>query len=282
MSAGNVLERRLASVGLVVLFVLLGVFAVSPIVTLIVASFKPAQEIMRYGLNLRLDPELLSLKNYAFLFSGKSLYLTWYGNSLLITAIFTVLCLFFSSMVGYAFAVYRFRFRNVLFALVLVTMMIPLEIIILPLYKLMISLKLINNIWGVILPFVVAPLPVFFFRQYAGGLPKDYLDAGRVDGCTEFGIFFRIMVPLMAPAFSSMLILQSLFSWNNFLWPLIVLKTNEQFTIPIGLATLLTPYGNNYDMLISGAVLAIIPIMIVFLFFQRYFIEGMTAGGVKG
>src|SRR5690606_19072811 len=145
-----------------------------------------------------------------------------------------------------------------------------------------ISLKLINNMWGIILPFMVAPLPIFFFRQYAGGLPKDFLDAGRVDGCTEFGMFFRIMVPLMAPAFSSMLILQSLFSWNNFLWPLIVLRTNEQLTIPIGLATLLTPSGNNFDMLISGAVLAIVPILIVFLFFQKYFIEGMTAGGIKG
>jgi arabinosaccharide transport system permease protein len=282
MSAGNVLERRLASVGLVVLFALLGLFAVSPIATLIVASFKPAQEMMRYGLNLRLDPELLSLKNYAYLFSDESLYLIWYRNSLIISALFTVLCLFFSSMVGYALAVYRFRFRNALLTLVLVTMMIPLEIIILPLYKLSISLKLINNMWGVILPFMVAPLPIFFFRQYAGGLPKDYLDAARVDGCTEFGIFFRIMVPLMAPAFSSMLILQALFSWNNFLWPLIVLRTNEQLTIPIGLATLLTPYGNNYDMLISGAVLAIVPILIVFLFFQKYFIEGMTAGGIKG
>jgi arabinosaccharide transport system permease protein len=282
MSAGNTSRRRLASAALIVLFVLLGLFAVSPIATLIVASFKPAQEMMRYGLNLRLDPELLSLKNYAYLFSDQSLYLTWYGNSLIITAIFTVLCLFFSSMVGYALAVYRFRFRNALFALVLVTMMIPLEIIILPLYKLTISLNLINNMWGVILPFMVAPLPIFFFRQYAGGLPKDYLDAARVDGCTEFGVFFRVMVPLMAPAFSSMLILQALFSWNNFLWPLIVLRTNEQLTIPIGLATLLTPYGNNYDMLISGAVMAIVPILIVFLFFQKYFIEGMTAGGIKG
>lgn len=282
MSAGHTRHRRMLTVLLLLLFMLLGLFAVFPIVTLIVASFKPAQEMMRYGLNLRIDPELVSLKNYAYLFSERSHYVTWYKNSLLIMVLFTVLCLFFSSMVGYALAVYRFRLRNALFALVLVTMMIPLEIIILPLYKLSISLKLINNMWGIILPFMVAPLPIFFFRQYAGGLPKDFLDAGRVDGCTEFGMFFRIMVPLMAPAFSSMLILQSLFSWNNFLWPLIVLRTNEQLTIPIGLATLLTPYGNNFDMLISGAVLAIVPILIVFLFFQKYFIEGMTAGGIKG
>ncbi|WP_277536344.1 carbohydrate ABC transporter permease [Cohnella rhizosphaerae] len=271
-----------AAVLLVLLFTLFGAFAVFPIVTLIIASFKPARELMRYGLNLKIDPELFSFKNYTYLFSGESLYLTWYGNSLLITAIFTVLCLLLSSMVGYALAVYRFRLRNLVFVLVLVMMMIPIEIIILPLYKLSISLKLINSMWGIILPFAVAPLPIFFFRQYASGLPRDFLDAGRVDGCTELGMFFRIMMPLMAPAFSSMAILQALFSWNNFLWPLIVLRTNEQLTIPIGLSTLLTPYGNNFDMLISGAVLAILPILAVFLFFQKYFIEGMTAGGVKG
>lgn len=272
----------LNTVLLLLLFIVFAVFAVFPLFTLTIASFKPAQELMRFGLNLKISPEIFSFKNYTYLFSGESLYLIWYKNSLIITAVFTGLCLFLSSMVGYGLAVYNFKFRNIIFALVLVTMMVPLEIIILPLYKLSISLKLINSIWGVILPFVVAPLPIFFFRQYASGLPRDFLDAARVDGTTELGTFFRIMMPLMAPAFSSMAILQALFAWNNFLWPLIVLRTNEQLTIPIGLATLLTPYGNNFDMLISGAVMAIIPILIVFLFFQRYFIEGMTAGGVKG
>lgn len=254
---------------LLFLFIIFAAFAVFPLVTLIIASFKPAQELMRFGLNLKISPEIFSLKNYSYLFSGESLYLTWYKNSLIITAVFTVLCLFLSSMVGYGLAVYNFKFRNLIFALVLITMMVPLEIIILPLYKLSISLNLINNMWGIILPFVVAPLPIFFFRQYASGLPRDFLDAARVDGTTELGTFFRIMMPLMAPAFSSMAILQALFAWNNFLWPLIVLRTNEQLTIPIGLATLLTPYGNNFDMLISGAVMAIIPILMVFLFFQR-------------
>ncbi|MFC4808006.1 carbohydrate ABC transporter permease [Paenibacillus sp. GCM10023250] len=282
MDSRNKRKRPAITALLVLLFTVFGAFAVFPIVTLIIASFKPAQELMRFGLNLKIDPDLFSLKNYAYLFSGESLYLTWYWNSLLITAVFTALCLLLSSMVGYGLAVYQFRFRNLVFVLVLVMTMIPIEIIILPLYKLSIALKLINSIWGIILPFVVAPLPIFFFRQYAAGLPRDFLDAGRVDGCTELGTFFRIMMPLMMPAFSSMAILQALFSWNNFLWPLIVLRTNEQLTIPIGLATLLTPYGNNFDMLISGAVLAILPILAVFLFFQKYFIEGMTAGGVKG
>lgn len=272
----------LNTVVLLLVFIVFAAFALFPLVTLTIASFKPAQELMRFGLNLKISPEIFSFKNYVYLFTGDSLYLTWYKNSLIITAVYTVLCLLFSSMVGYGLAVYNFRFRNLIFALVLVTMMVPLEIIMLPLYKLAINLKLINSMWGVILPFVVAPLPIFFFRQYASGLPKDFLDAARVDGTTEFGTYFRIMMPLMAPAFSSMAILQALFCWNNFLWPLIVLRTTEQLTIPIGLATLLTPYGNNFDMLISGAVMAIIPILIVFLFFQKYFIEGMTAGGVKG
>ncbi|WP_166241341.1 carbohydrate ABC transporter permease [Paenibacillus turpanensis] len=267
---------------LLLLFIGFAVFALFPLITLTVASFKPAQELIRFGLNLRLDKELLTFDNYKHIFSPKEHYLTWYKNSILITVIYTVLCLLFSSMVGYGLAVYKFKLRNVVFVLVLVIMAVPVEIIMLPLYQLAIKLKLINNMWGVILPFIVAPLPVFFFRQYAAGLPKDFLDAGRVDGCTEYGIFFRIMMPLMLPAFSSMAILQALWSWNNFLWPLIVLNDTDKLTIPIGLSTLLTPYGNNYQVLIAGSVFAIIPVLIVFVFFQRYFIEGMTAGGVKG
>ncbi|MCR2808067.1 carbohydrate ABC transporter permease [Paenibacillus soyae] len=267
---------------LLILFIGLAVFALFPLVTLVIASFKPAQELIRFGLNLQMNADLFTWENYIEIFRLDGNYLKWYGNSILITIIFTVLSLIFSSMVGYGIAMYKFKLRNFIFVMVLVIMAIPLEIIMLPLYKLMISMKLMNNIWGVILPFVVAPLPIFFFRQYAGGLPRDFLDAARVDGCTEYGIYFRIMMPLMAPAFSSMAILQALGSWNNFLWPLIVLNSTEKLTIPIGLSTLLTPYGNNYQVLIAGACFAVIPVLIVFLFFQRYFIEGMTAGGVKG
>ena len=282
MNHTNGISLAIQRLLLILLFVLFGVFALFPIIVLFIASLKPAKELMRYGLNLDIDWDIVSFNNYASLISENSLYLTWYGNSMLITAIFTVLCLFVSSLIGYGIAMYKFRFRNLIFGLVLITMMIPIEIIMLPLYKLSINLGLINSMWGVILPFIAAPLPIFFFKQYAGGLPIDFLDAGRVDGTTEYGLFFKIMMPLMLPAFSSMAILQALFAWNNFLWPLIVLRTNEQLTIPIGLSTLLTPYGNNFDMLISGSVAAIVPILIVFLFFQRYFIEGMTAGGVKG
>lgn len=274
-----------ASLLLLLLFLVLAVFMLFPLYALFLASLKPATELFRYGLNVRLDFNLMSLENYKSIFSGVGAagnYFAWYKNSAVITTLFTLLSLLLSSMVGYGLGMYRFKGRGLIFTLVLIVMMIPVEIIILPLYKLTISLKLINTIWGVILPFVVAPLPIFFFRQFALGLPRDFMDAGRIDGCTEYGIFFRIMVPLMAPAFGAITILQAMNSWNNFLWPLIVLRTTEQFTLPIGLASFVSPLGNNYDALIAGAVLAILPILLLFLFFQRFFIEGLTVGGVKG
>ncbi|ANY68278.1 carbohydrate ABC transporter permease [Paenibacillus algorifonticola] len=270
---------------LVLLFGAFAVLALFPLFALLLASFKPASELFRYGLNVRLDFDVMTLANYKMIFSGKGgsqNYFDWYRNSLVITLLFTFLCLLLSSMVGYGLAMYRFKGRALVFTLVLAVMMIPVEIIILPLYKLSIDLLIINSIWGVILPFVVAPLPIFFFRQFAIGLPKDFMDAGRIDGCTEFGIFFRIMVPLMLPAFGAMTILQALFSWNNFLWPVIVLRSTEKFTLPIGLSGLLSPTSNNYEVLLAGSIMTIIPILVLFLFFQRFFIAGLTVGGVKG
>jgi len=270
-----------SSLFLLLLFSALSVVVLLPLYGIVLSSFKPAKEVLRFGLNLSIDFNVLSLSNYVEVFNDARYY-HWYTNSLIMAAVFTVLSLLLSSMVGYGLAAYKFRLNSIIFGLVLVVMMIPLEIIMLPLYKLTIGMGLMDNFWGAFLPFIVAPLPIFFFRQYAIGLPRDFMDAARVDGCTEIGMYFRIMMPLMAPAFSSMAILQALFSWNNFLWPLIVLRTNEKLTLPIGLATTLTPYGNNYNILIAGSVLAIIPILVFYVFFQKYFIEGMTAGGVKG
>ncbi|CAM4460631.1 arabinosaccharide transport system permease protein [Paenibacillus endophyticus] len=276
---------KLPSLLLIILFAALSVIALFPLFALFLASVKPASELFRFGLNVRLDFDVMTWANYKAIFSGKGgsqNFFDWYRNSLVITAVFTFLCLFLSSMVGYGLAMYRFKGRTLVFTLVLAVMMIPVEIIILPLYKLSIDLFIIDSIWGVILPFVVAPLPIFFFRQFAMGLPKDFMDAGRIDGCTEMGIFLRIMVPLMLPAYGAMTILQALFSWNNFLWPVIVLRSTEKFTLPIGLAGLLSPTSNNYEVLLAGSILTILPILLLFLFFQRFFIEGLTVGGVKG
>ncbi|MEK3888216.1 carbohydrate ABC transporter permease [Bacillus sp. FSL K6-3431] len=263
-------------------FVIFSFIALFPIISLLLSSFRPSSELMRNGISLTFDPSKLNIDNYTYIFIEASKYWTWYGNSLIITAITIVLSLFFSSMVGYALAVYDFKGRNFFFILVLFILMVPFEILMLPLYQLMISMQLIDTYAAVIMPAIVAPIAVFFFRQYALGLPKELMDAARIDGSTEYGIFFKIMLPLMAPSLAAMAILQGLGSWNNFLWPLIVLRSNSMFTLPIGLATLLTPYGNNYDVLIAGSVMTIIPIIFLFIFFQRYFVAGLTVGGVKG
>ena len=276
-------KNMLTSIVLILFFIAVSILFLFPLYYLVMASFKPADELFRNGLDFSINLDLMNLNNYRLLFTdGGGVYLSWYKNSLLITALYTGLGLFLSSMVGYGLGAYQFKGRNFIFLLVLFVLMMPVEILMLPLYKLMISLGMINKYSGVILPFVVSPIAVFFFRQFVSGLPKDFIDAGRIDGCTEIGIFFRIMVPLMAPAFGAMGILLAMQSWHNFIWPLIVLRTNEMLTLPIGLASMLTPYGNNYDKLIAGSVLAIIPIIIVFLFNQRAFISGLTAGGVKG
>src|SRR5699024_10357783 len=177
--------------------------------------------------------------------------------------------------VGYALALYDFIGRDLFFVLVLLILMIPFEILMFPLYQLMIDTHLINTYIAVVLPMILAPVAVFFFREYALGLPKELMHAARIDGCNESNIFFRIMLPLLLPSLSAMAILQVLGSWNNFLWPLLVLRSNDMFTLPIGLATLLTPYGNNYDVLIAGSVMTIIPTLILFIIFQRYFIAGL-------
>ncbi|MFB5661297.1 carbohydrate ABC transporter permease [Alteribacillus sp. HJP-4] len=256
--------------------------ALFPLLALLLASLKPTTELMRFGLNLQLQPELLSIDNYLFLFTEGSIYFRWFFNSLLVSFFTTVLALFFSSLVGYSIAMYDFKGKGIVFLLVLVVMMVPFEILMLPLFNLMSFLGLINSYTGVVLPMIVYPLAVFFFRQYSLGLPKELMDAARIDGSTEYGIFFKIMAPLMTPAYGTMAILIAMFSWNNFLWPLIVLRTTDMATLPIGLAGLLSPYGNNYDILISGSIITVLPIIIVFLFAQKYFISGITAGGVKG
>lgn len=269
------------SVGLTVGMILIAVCALFPVYFLLVASLQPTQYMFSRGLSLVLG-DMATTVNYLTLFAYRDgLYFIWYLNSALITVSQTVFSLFFSSMAGYALGVYRFRGRGLVFTLVLLVMMIPLEIIMLPLYKLSIAMNTINTIAGVILPFILSPICIFFFQQFVSGIDDSFMEAGRIDGCTEFGIYFRIMVPLMKPAFGAMTILLVMNSWNGFLWPLIVLRTNKNLTLPIGLASLISSSAEKMEVLLPGAVLSILPIVIVFLFNQHKFIDGLTAGGVK-
>ncbi|MCM1123211.1 MAG: carbohydrate ABC transporter permease [Eubacterium sp.] len=278
-------KRTILTVIATVFFAVLSFIIVFPLIAGLIASFRPGTELIRRGLSVDLDFSTMTLANYKYLFGNNvdgHKYFMWYKNSLILTAISVVGTLFICYIVAYGLTMYNYKIKNFLFFLVIATMMVPFEILILPLYKEMISLNLIDTIAGVVLPGICGASTIFFFRQYMTGLPKELLDAGRIDGATEYGICFKIMLPITKPAFAAMSILSAMGAWNNVLWPMLVFRSAEKFTLPIGLNTLLTPYGNNYDVLIAGSMFGIIPVFIVFLCFQRYFIEGMTAGAVKG
>ena len=265
------------------LMVILAIIAMLPFAFMFLSSLKPGQEMLRKGLSLTFEPGISSFSNYSALNTYRDgIYWQWYKSSAIIMVLQTVIGLFFGSFVGYGLAMYDFKGKNLVFTLVLVVMMIPFEILLLPLYRMLIRAKMTDSYFGVVMPYLVPPFMVFFFRQYVLGLPKELLEAGRIDGCTDYGVFFRIMVPIMIPAFGAMTILSCMNSWNNLLWPLIVLSTNEKFTIPIGMGTTITPYGNAFDVLMPGAVMAVVPIVILYLFAQKTFIAGLTAGSVKG
>ena len=257
--------------------------AMLPFAFMFCSSLKPGEEMLRHGLSLSIEPGVSSFGNYNALNTYRDgIYWQWYKSSVIIMILQTVIGLFFGSLVGYGLAMYDFKGRNLIFTLVLVVMMIPFEILLLPLYRMLIRVKMTDKYFGVVLPYLVPPFMIFFFRQYVLGMPKELLEAGRIDGCTDYGVFFRIMVPIMIPAFGAMTILSGMNSWNNLLWPMIVLSTNEKFTIPIGMGTTITPYGNAYDVLMPGAVMAVVPIIIIYLCAQKTFIAGLTAGSVKG
>lgn len=267
---------------LFLLFSVVAFFIIFPFYAITLASFKPGEDLIRYGLNVQLDFSVMSFDNFKFLFTGDHDYFIWFRNSLFLTAAQVFTTLIVSSFVAYGFAAYDFKGKNFLFTLVLLTMMVPFEILLMPLYKLIFDLNLINSYWAIILPGVTNAAAIFFFRQYLLGVPHAIIDSGRVDGASEYSIFFRLIMPIMKPSFAAMGIMVGMASWNNLLWPFIVLSDDQKYTLPIGLKTLLTPYGNNYDLLIVGSFFAILPIFILFLLFQKYFINGMTAGAVKG
>lgn len=269
-------------IGILLIFTILFLVIMLPFYAITLASFKPGEDLIRYGLNLRFDLNIMSFDNFVFLFTGDHSYFMWFRNSMVLTIVQVLLTLFVSAFVSYGFAAYEFKGKNFLFICVLLIMMVPFEILLLPLYKLMFDLKLINTYSAIILPGIANAATIFFFRQYLRGIPKAIIDSGRVDGATEYGIFLRLIIPIMKPSFAAMGILNGMNSWNNLLWPFIVLGDGKKFTLPIGLKTLLTPYGNNYDLLIVGSFFAILPIFILFVAFQKYFIGGMTAGAVKG
>ncbi len=285
LKPGVSMKRKIGSLFATAWFAFLGCVVIFPVFAGLLASFRPGTELIRKGLSINLDVSTMTLGNYTYLFSGNAdsvKYFNWFKNSMVLTLVSVALTLMICFFVAYGLTMYDFKLKNLLFFLVIATMMVPFEILMLPLYQEMISLKLIDSAAGVIIPGLCAASTIFFFRQYLTTMPKELLDAGRIDGATEYGICVKIMLPITKPAFAAMAILCAMGSWNNMLWPMLVFRSADKFTLPIGLNTLLTPYGNNYDVLIAGSMFGIIPIFVIFLMFQSYFIDGMTTGAVKG
>ncbi|GLC81833.1 carbohydrate ABC transporter permease [Lacrimispora brassicae] len=275
-------RKKAASAVLVLMFSILAVLIILPIWVLFVASFKPGSDLLQYGLNLDIRVSRMNLDNYILLFAGQHEYWKWFFNSICLTVVTVVSTLLVSSFVGYGFAAYEFKGKKILFVIVLLILSIPLEVVMLPLYKQMSGWKMMDSYAAVILPFVAHASTIFFFRQYLVSIPGSLLEAGRIDGATEYGIFYRLIVPLMKPAFSAMAILNGMNAWNNYLWPLLVIRSSGKYPLTLGLNTLINPYGDNYSLLIVGSVFSVIPIFLLFVAFQKYFIEGMMAGAVKG
>lgn len=259
---------------------LIGVFlTIMPFFYMVSASFKPGSEL--YSIPVRVLPDDLYLGNYELLF-GETSFLRWFANSVFVALARTVIAITLSLMAGYAFAKFEFRFKRPLFFLVIATLTLPLYVILVPLFSMMATLGWMDTYWALILPFTAQAIGIFLARQQLLAIPNELLEAARIDGESEWGIFTRIVVPLAQPVIAVMGILFFTASWNDYLWPLIVLTSDEKFTVSLGLPSLIGPYDQEYGAVMAGSFLGTLPIVIIFLIFQRRFIEGIMAGALKG
>ncbi len=256
-----------------------------------VGSDTATQSAAGNGSQLRLQltihqPAYLSIVWDKFTSNYRNLWKTvpynrYFINSVFIATASTLLTLFFCSLGGYAFAMYRFRGQKVLFGILLASMMVPFQVLLVPLFGLMYDIGWLNSYKAIIIPFSVGAFGVFLMRQFIVTIPSELLDAARIDGCSEFGIYYRIVLPIIKPALGALTIYSFLGSWNGYLWPLIILRDEAKYTLPIGLANLVGIYRQDYGMLMAGTLLSLMPIVILFLAMQREFVQGITLGGVK-
>jgi len=269
-----------ASPGRIVAWTLLflgGVVMVSPFIFMISSSLKTPDQIY----DLRLIPERPTLINYVELFSS-SLFLKWFWNSFLTSTIVTLSVLFFDSLIGYALCKYNFRGRTLVFVAILSTLMIPTEMLVIPWYVMSARFGWIDSYWGIMFPGLMTGFGVFLMRQFFESVPDELLDAARIDGLSEFRIWWEIALPLVTPALSALAIFTFLGNWTAFLWPLIVTNSRELYTVPVGLASFASENLTRWEVVMTGAAVATIPTLIVFIVFQKYIVRGVVLSGLKG
>ena len=254
------------------------VIMVLPFVWMILTSFKPTEEILSWP--PRLLPLHWTISNYIGVFE-KWPFARFFMNSLVISAISTVSIVLTSSLTGFVFAKYRFPGKEVLFFLLLATVMVPFQVFMVPLYTTMAKIGLVDTYAGVLLPILIMSFGIFFMRQNISAIPDDLLDAARIDGSAEFGIFRNVVLPLSRPAMSALAIFAFMDAWAGFIWPLILTTTTRKFVLEVGLALFQHRFFVDYGSTTAGSTLAILPVIIVFMIFRRQIIEGVTLTGLK-
>ncbi|MGB0486043.1 MAG: carbohydrate ABC transporter permease [bacterium] len=254
-----------------------GVVMITPIIFMVSTSFKSGQEV--YVLSI--FPDAPTLKNYLFILED-SKFLKWMLNSLWVATFSTASVLFFDSLVGYTLAKFSFRGRQLIFIAILSTLMIPTEMLIIPWYMMSRTFGWIDTYWGIAFPGLMTGFGTFLMRQFFMSLPDELIDAARIDGWSEFSIWWRIAMPLVVPALSALAIFHFLGNWTAFIWPLIVTNDPEIYTIPVGIASFNGEFQMDWEVVMTASALATLPTLAVFLLLQRFIIRGIMLAGLKG
>lgn len=277
--SGSRLARALAHVPGYVLLIIASVISIIPFLWMIIASTHPTSAL--FGTPLPVLPGGDLWENLARLESEVH-FSRVMVNSLGIAIVYTVFSSLISIMCGYGLATYRFRGRGVLLGIILVTMMIPMQVLLVPLFQIMASAGLIDTYQAVILPFLANAFGIFLMRQGFLDFPASLIEAARIDGAGELQTFYRIVLPIAKPQIAALVIYTFISQWNSFIWPLLMLNTEDNYTVPVALNTMIGMSRVDYSGLMLGSLLATIPLMLLFLIFQKQFVAGLLGGAVKG
>lgn len=254
-----------------------GLIMITPLLFMFSTSFKTASQVY----DLRLIPAAPTLDNYIKVMSDGR-FLRWFLNSTFIAVSVTLSNVFFDSLVGFTLAKYRFRGRYFIFLAILSTLMIPTEMLVIPWYLMSSQLGWLDSYWGIMFPGMMTAFGTFLMKQFFETIPDDFLEAARIDGLNEFQIWWKVAMPLVTPALSALAIFTFLGNWTAFFWPLIVTTSAELYTLPVGLSSFAVEQSIQWELIMTGAALATLPTLIVFLLLQRYIVRGVMLAGLKG
>ena len=254
-----------------------GAIMVTPLLFMLSTSLKDASQVY----DLRVIPVAPTLDNYIEIL-GDGRFTRWFVNSMIVAIIVTLSNVFFDSLVGYTLAKFRFRGRYIVFIAILSTLMIPTEMLVLPWYLMASQFGWIDSYWGIMFPGMMTAFGTFLMKQFFESVPDDFLEAARIDGLNEFTIWWKIAMPLVTPALSALAIFTFLGNWTAFFWPLIVTTSAELYTLPVGLSSFAVEQSIQWEKIMTGASIATLPTLIIFLFLQRFIVRGVMLAGLKG